>query len=206
MGRQKEIVRTCALSRVEKPASELIRFALSPDGVLAPDIDGKAPGRGVWISLSRAAVEEAVKKKVFARSLKTQVQVPSDLALLTRTRLEQRLMGALGLARKAGQLITGAAKVQSLLTKGEAAALITARDAAPDGRRKMLQAARRAPHGGIDLVHIESLTSTQLGLALGLEHVIHAALASGAASHSVIERAKRLAQFDATDEREDDSL
>lgn len=195
----------CALTRVQKPEAELIRFAVSPDGVLAPDVDGKAPGRGVWITLSEAAVAEAVRKKVFARSLKAQIDVPPDLALMTRTRLEQRLVGSLGLARKAGQLITGATKVRGLVERGDAAALITAQDAAPDGRRKMIQAARRAPPGKTP-VHVESLTSAQLGLALGLENVIHAALVPGAASNSVIERARRLAAYVATDEREDDSL
>eukprot|EP00873_Tetraselmis_striata_P032086 jgi/Tetstr1/452350/TSEL_039386.t1 len=108
----------CALTRAEKPASALIRFAVSPDGVLAPDVDAKAPGRGVWITLSADAVNEAVRKKVFARSLKENVTVPPDLAEQVRTRLEQRLMGTLGLARKAGALVTGAAKVASVLQSG----------------------------------------------------------------------------------------
>lgn len=205
MGRGKAIDRTCALTREEKPASELIRFALSPDGVLAPDVDGKAPGRGVWISLSFAAVEEATRKKVFARSLKTQIKVPDDLAFLTKTRLEQRLTGTLGLARKAGALITGAAKVSALVENGGAAALITASDAAPDSRRKMLQAVRRSGKEA-ELAHIESLSSDQLGLALGLENVIHAALVPGAAANSVIERAQRLALFIATERKEDDTI
>ncbi|WP_164730611.1 RNA-binding protein [Pelagibacterium montanilacus] len=205
MSRQKELTRACALERVEKPASELIRFAVSPDGVLAPDVDAKAPGRGVWITASRRAIETAVAKKVFARSLKAPVTVPSDLAFMTRTRLEQRLAGALGLARKAGHLITGAAKVTSLVEKGGAAALITASDAAADSRRKMMQALRRSGREG-EVPHIEALDATQLGLALGLEHVIHAALVPGAAAHSAIERARRLALFSATDEREDGTI
>lgn len=195
----------CALTRVEKPGSALIRFAVSPDGVLAPDVDARAPGRGVWITLSADAVTEAVRKKVFSRSLKENVTVPPDLAEEVRTRLEQRLAGALGLARKAGVLITGAAKVAALLEAGRAAALITASDAAADGRRKMLQSARR---GGTPeaLAHIESLSSAQLGLALGLENVIHAALTPGAAENSVIERANRLALFNATDREEDGTI
>lgn len=205
LGREKDVTRLCALTRVEKPAAALIRFAVSPDGVLAPDVDAKAPGRGVWITLSSDAVAEAARKKVFARSLKENVTVPPDLAQQVRTRLEQRLAGALGLARKAGVLVTGAAKVSGLLESGRAAALITASDAAPDGRRKMLQSARRGgnPEG---LAHIESLSSAQLGLALGLENVIHAALTPGAAANSAIERANRLALYIATDREEDGTI
>ncbi|RDE09361.1 RNA-binding protein [Pelagibacterium lacus] len=195
----------CALTREERPASELIRFAVSPEGDILPDVDGKAPGRGVWITCSQQAVEEAVKRKVFARSLKENVKVPPDLAQMVRSRLEQRLSGALGLARKAGILVTGAAKVAGLLETGRAGALITARDAAPDGRRKMLQSMRRG-FGEEKLPHIESLSSAQLGLALGLENVIHAALTSGAAANSAIERAHRLSAFLATDREEDGTI
>lgn len=205
MGREKDVTRMCALTREEKPSSALIRFAVSPEGVLAPDVDAKAPGRGVWITLSADVVTEAMRKKAFARSLKDNVVVPPDLAEQVRTRLEQRLLGALGLARKAGVLVTGAAKVASLLETGRAGALITASDAAADGRRKMLQSVRRGEYAA-ELAHIESLSSTQLGLALGLENVIHAALTPGAAANSAIERANRLAQYIASDREEDGSI
>ena len=138
MARREETTRMCALTRVEKPVAELIRFVLGPDGVLVPDTEAKAEGRGVWISLSREAVAEAVRKKVFARSLKTEVKLPDDLPGLTQTRLEQRYLNALGMARKAGQLTFGATKVQGLIRAGELIALITATDAAQDGRSKMV--------------------------------------------------------------------
>src|SRR5690606_37226100 len=170
---------------------------------------GKAPGRGVWVTLSEDAVAEAVRKKVFARSLKAPVEVPPDLAQQVRGRLEQRLLGALGLARKAGVLVTGAAKVSAALETGKAAALLTATDAAPDGRRKMLLAARRGAGGGDGgpaIPHFELVSSRQLGLALGLESVIHAALLTGAASNSAIERATRLVRYGATAREEDTTL
>lgn len=205
MARSAETIRSCALTRTELPATELIRFAVSPDNQLVPDVDGKAPGRGVWITLSAAAVEEAVRKKVFARSLKAQIDVPDDLALLTRTRLEQRLAGALGLARKAGCLLTGATKVASSVEGNKVVALFTATDAAPDSRRKMMQAVRRSERTQ-PLPHFEVLASDQLGLALGLENVIHAALVPGAAANSAVERAKRLARYTASDREEDDTI
>ncbi|MEI9900670.1 MAG: hypothetical protein WDN31_11735 [Hyphomicrobium sp.] len=64
------------------------------------------------MSLSVDAVRQAAKKNVFSKSLKTQAKLPEDLAGLTRGHLEQRLLGALGLARKAGQLVTGATRVK----------------------------------------------------------------------------------------------
>lgn len=195
--------RECALLRCIKPVKKLLRFALSPDGDLVPDIDAKAPGRGVWVSDDFSSVEQAVKKAIFAKSLKQKIQVPSDLAQITRTRLEQRIKGALGLARKAGQLQTGATRVKSSIASGSVLALLTASDAAPDGRRKMmatLKANSRERELETEVPHFDILTSEQMGLALGQENVIHVALTYGAAAKSALSRVKKLARYNATSE------
>ena len=62
------------------PVAELIRFVVGPAGEVVPDVKRKLPGRGLWITASRAAVEEAVKRNVFARGFKRQVRVAPDLA------------------------------------------------------------------------------------------------------------------------------
>lgn len=200
----KTIIKTrqCCLTREEKPTDQLLRFALSPENGLVPDVDAKAPGRGVWVTLSEAAVTEAVAKKAFSRGLKYAVEMPPDLAQLARRRLEERLLGALGLARKAGGLVTGGAKVRSAIAADGVVALFTASDAAPDGRRKMF-GALYARNGEYGVPHFEMLSSRQMGLALGLENVIHAALIPGAAANSALMRAKRLHQFGANGRKEE---
>ncbi len=197
-----EIERRCALTHEVKPAAELIRFVVGPDDLLVPDTDDRAEGRGVWISLGATQVAEAVKKKAFAKSLKTAVQVPDDLAELTRLRLAQRLIAALQMARKAGQLLTGAMKVKEALETGQAIALLTATDAAEDGRKKMLAtltaSTKAAAEQGVawpERRHFELLSSEQLGLALGIESVIHAAPTQGAAGEAAVRRAERLARY-----------
>lgn len=204
MARRADMVRTCALTRQEKPVEALVRFAVGPNDVLVPDVEARAEGRGVWITLSRDAVAEAVKKKAFARSLKGPVQVADDLAALTELRLKQRLLSALGMARKAGQFVTGATKVKSALESGTVIALLTAADAAEDGRNKMRgtlkalnHARREAGLTGPDVPHFELLQSAEMGLALGLENVIHAALMTGAAAQSAVDKATRLARYTA---------
>lgn len=194
MKKKEPKLRQCALTRETKPAEDLIRFVLGPDNIIVPDTDAKAEGRGVWISLSMDAVDEAASKNIFARSLAQKLIVPEDLALLVRSRLEQRLLGSLGLARKAGQLAIGGAKVRSAIVKNGILALFTASDAAPDGRNKIMGlAASRSDER--PFVHVEILTSDQLGLALGRENVIHAALIDGAAASSALERINRLVRY-----------
>ena len=197
-----EIERRCALTHEVKPAAELIRFVVGPDDMLVHDTDAKAEGRGVWISLGETFVAEAVKKKAFAKSLKTSVNVPDDLPALTRRRLEQRFVSSLQMARKAGQLMVGATKVKAALETGEAIALLTATDAADDGKKKMLatlkassKAAEELGLPGADRPHFELLDSAQLGLALGIESVIHAAPTQGAAGEAAVKRAERLARY-----------
>lgn len=202
MPRREETERLCALTREVKPIADLIRFAVSPDDELVPDTDGKADGRGVWITLGQKSVAEAQKKKAFARSLKAEVKVPDDLAGLTRRRLEERYLSALSLAKKAGQLATGAGKVKSAIEAGEVLALLTATDAAEDGRNKLMGSLRgytkAAEDAGLnppETPHFELLDSSQMGLALGIENVIHAALTKGGAAQAAVQRAQRLARY-----------
>ena len=202
MPRKEEIDRQCALTREVKPVADLIRFAVSPDGEVVPDTDAKAEGRGVWITLGQKAVAEAVRKKAFAKSLKSEVKVADDLAGLTRARLVERLLAALSMCRKAGQIVTGTSKVKAAIETGKALALLTATDAAADGRQKMVSSLKgyrlSALEAGIDAAevpHLELLDSNQLGLALGLENVIHAALTKGAAAEAAMQRAQRLARY-----------
>lgn len=195
MPRTSSPLRQCCLTRRSLPADQLVRFAVGPDGAIAPDVDGRAGGRGVWVTLSETLVAEAAAKNLFARALKQQVSVPENLASLTRAHLENRLAGALGLARKAGQLTIGGAKVEAAIRSREAVALVTATDARPDGRRKMLAALKAA--GLTEVPHIEALSSARLGLALGGENVIHAALTAGAAARSAIERHLKLSRYTA---------
>jgi predicted RNA-binding protein YlxR (DUF448 family) len=200
--RPEELERQCALTREVKPVADLIRFVVSPDGELVPDTDAKAEGRGVWISLGEKHVAEAVKKKAFEKSLKQKVGLPEDLPGLTRQRLTERLLASLQMARKAGQLVTGATQVREAIVSGKVVALITATDASEDGRSKLLSALkgaeRSAAEAGLgvrNVPHLELLDSAQLGLALGLENVIHAALVNGAAAQSALKRAEKLSRY-----------
>lgn len=194
MPRSPQVERQCAVTREVRPASDLIRFVLGPDGAIWPDVDEKAEGRGVWVTLSAETVRQAQRKNVFAKSLKATVKLPEDLAALTREHLTQRLLGALGMAKKAGQIVTGQTRVQGALKGGDVIALFTAIDAGADGRSKMLALAK-ALGIAANTPHLEVLESRHFDLALGTENVIHAALTKGAAAHSALARAQKLARF-----------
>ncbi len=110
-----ESERTCVLSGRKAPRAALIRLALGPDGTVAPDVRAKAPGRGAWIGVDRATLEEAISKgrltKALARAFKTAVTVPADLADQIERALERAALDRLGLEARAGQIVTGTEKI-----------------------------------------------------------------------------------------------
>jgi predicted RNA-binding protein YlxR (DUF448 family) len=168
--------RTCIVTRQELPEDKLIRFVAGPDGVVVPDLARKLPGRGLWVEAQRGIVEQAVRKGAFSRAAKAQLKAPPDLADQVDQLLKARLLQALGLARRAGELTWGNDKVSTAISTGRAAWMIEAADGAPDGRRKLLQIAARQP-GPPRLIGVFS--SAELGLALGLDNVIHLAFLAG---------------------------
>ncbi|KRE21311.1 hypothetical protein ASE66_28115 [Bosea sp. Root483D1] len=190
--------RTCAVTRQGRAPEDLIRFVVGPGEVLVPDIRRKLPGRGVWVSLSAAAVGEAVKRRAFERSLKTKVTVSPDLAAEVDALLTRDAIQALAMANKAGLVSTGFAKVEAQAGAGRPAAVIAASDGAEDGRRKIGQALRRASTPK-DIPVVAIFASAELELALGREHVIHAALAPGPATEGFLARWRRLVRFRTND-------
>jgi predicted RNA-binding protein YlxR (DUF448 family) len=181
--------RLCIATRVVKPVGELIRFVVGPDGAVVADVKRKLPGRGVWVTARRETLATAIARKAFARGFKREVRVAADLLAVTEGLLERAVLDALSMVHKAGRVAIGFTKAQAALSRGEAAALIHAVEAAPDGVRKLAAAARRDLGDRRDpLPVVTAFTSMQLDLALGRSNVIHAALLAGPASGTFLAR------------------
>ena len=189
-----DTVRRCALTRERRPKEELIRFVLSPDGDIVPDLKERLPGRGVWLTATHDVVAEAAKRNVFARALKSPVKVPSDLAQRVDRLLAEATLGGLALANKAGEAVFGAAKVEEAITRRRVLALVHASDAAEDGCRK-LDGKFRATFGDKTEPPVRLFTSDELGLASGRSNVIHAAVIQGGAAAKFLAGASRLEHY-----------
>jgi hypothetical protein len=191
-------IRMCAVSREVRPIDELIRFVVAPSGEVVPDLKRKLPGRGLWIGASRRTVAEAVRRHHFSRGFKRDVRVAATLPADTEALLERSCTEALAMAAKAGQVVSGYAKVEGLLEQGSAEALIHASDGAADGIRKLdAIAGQRSRNIGDShrLPIVTALTSAQLDLALGRSNVIHAALLAGPASKTFLSRCQILVRY-----------
>jgi uncharacterized protein len=192
--RRRGPARLCAATRTVRPASELLRFVVGPDGEAVPDVKNKLPGRGLWITATREALAEAIRRKVFARGFKRDVRLPPDLPERTERLLERSVLDALAMAGKAGLVAAGFAKAETALAGPRAVALLHAAEAAAEGSRK-LNAAWRRRSSAAEPVVIGTLTSAQLDLALNRPNVVHAALLAGPASETFLARCQRLERF-----------
>jgi predicted RNA-binding protein YlxR (DUF448 family) len=196
-------MRMCAVSREVRPIGELIRFVVSPQGEVIPDLKRKLPGRGLWISASRRTVAEAVRRNQFSRGFKRDVRAAPTLPADTEALLVRSATEALAIAAKAGQAVSGFSKVEGALQQGQAEALIHASDGAADGIRKLdaIVRQRGGNHGeSQEMPIISVLTSAELDLALGRSNVIHAALLAGPASKTFLSRCQILVQYRMADD------
>lgn len=189
--------RTCIVTRKSGPADDLIRFVAAPDGRVVADLKHKLPGRGCWVTAEREAVDAAVKKRLFTRALKAEVTAPDDLGAEVDGLMLSALLGMMGLARKAGQFVTGATKVDQAVRSGQAVAVFHALDAAADGVRKIDQArhaAHAAGHG--ETIPVFALASSEeMRTALGEGAFIHCAALAGQAGEGVVKRATWLDRY-----------
>jgi len=201
---QDETERRCIVTGESGTKADLIRFVLDPENRVVPDLAGRLPGRGLWVRANRAAVAKAVAKGHFSRAARAPAKADEGLADLVEHLLARRAADALGLARKAGALVTGFEKVTTAIEKGRIVCLIEARDGAMDGRRKLEQRLRVAKELEIlaDVPVLSPLWADEMGLALGRGNVIHAALIQGGMQAKVVADLVRLERYGRQDRPE----
>src|SRR5262249_49524325 len=145
--------RLCAATGKVAPVADMIRFVLAPDGSAVPDLKRRLPGRGVWITATRQALRTAIARKAFARRFKREVQVAVDFVESTERLIERAALEALSIVRKSGKVAPGLTRVEAALARDRVAAILHAREAAPDGVRKVAAALRQCQDGeNIDVI------------------------------------------------------
>lgn len=186
-GRRKdrdEPERRCIVTGETGPTYGLIRFVLSPDAMVTPDLAEKLPGRGIWVTARRSELEKAIRANMFSRGAKARAVLPPDLMGMVEDGLAHRVIELISLARKAGLAVAGFEKVKGWLAQGQAKVLLQAVDGSERGKGRLW-----TPEGGR---WFGCLTAAELGLAFGRAHAIHGALAPGGLTEKVIRDAGRL--------------
>ena len=176
---------------------DMLRLGFGPDGQVVADIYGKLPGRGAWIEASREAVEKAIKTGAFARAAKRKVIVADNFADTIQAGLSARVLGMLGMAKRAGQLESGFENVRSCARSGEVGVRIEASDGQPDGRSK-IRVVVKAIAKELEVpmpTLIGCFTSTELGQVVGRDNMVHACVHKGKMAKAITQEIERLSGF-----------
>ncbi|MFG1464891.1 RNA-binding protein [Xanthobacter sp. DSM 24535] len=190
------LARLCLATRAVTPVAQMIRFVMGPDGTIVPDLAAKLPGRGAWVTATRAALAEALKRKAFGRAFKGKGTIPPDLPDLIDTLMLADTRSALSMANKAGRVITGTTKVDAALHADPVRVLLHAADGRPDGKRKLDGIARQREAAGMSPVDIvDCLSGLELDLALGRSNVVHAALLAHPTTAGFLARCRKLERW-----------
>ena len=165
-------LRRCAVTRERGHRGQMVRFVVSPDRVVVPDLLAKLPGRGIWLSARRDVLETARSRGAFARAARGPVVVPPDLVELVQSGLARRTIELLGLARRAGQAVCGFQKAREWLVAGRVGLVVQAADGSRDERMRFLSGAKGVPVAA-------PLSGAALGAVFSRDHVVHVVVAHG---------------------------
>ena len=193
---EKGPLRRCIVTGAVGPKEGMIRFVVGPDRTPVPDLEGRLPGRGMWLSAKRDVVNTAVAKAYFAKAARQKLDVPADLADRLETLLRRRCLDILGLARRAGQVVSGYDKVRTELKAGRGAVLLAASDGAEDGVSKIGALAPTLPV-------VRELSASELGAAFGRDHTVHGVMLRGRLASLLLTESARLAGIAAAQPRAD---
>lgn len=194
--------RRCILTGDHGSRDDLLRLAISPDGLVLPDALARAPGRGAWIGVSRAELGQALAKgrlkAALARAFKgAALAIPDDLPQRAEAALLRAFTDRLGLEMKAGKLLLGSDRIAENARMGNVAWLAHAADASDDGSRKLDQAWRvgRETEGSGETGLTLPLDRAALSVALGRDNVVHLALTDPRSAERVDVPLRRLLRF-----------
>jgi predicted RNA-binding protein YlxR (DUF448 family) len=199
--------RTCIVTRKSGGPGLMIRFVVAPDGRVVPDLKRDLPGRGCWVTAAREKVDLAARRNLFRKALRADAVADADLGALVDRLLARSALGALGLARKAGDVVLGAVKVEAAVRSGRALAVLHAGEASADGVRKIDQARRAVVGaGGPHVAAFGLFSQAEMSLALGGTNVIHAALLARPAGDAALKRIAALDSYRNNGGHGDDEL
>jgi len=181
-------MRKCILTKELCYKSDLIRFVVGPNKFVVPDVAGRLPGRGLWLKAKKDIVTAACDKGIFTNVLKDKVSVPIDMADLIEGLLRKRCHELMGMARRAGQMVGGYAKVGLFLSSKDAGIIIVA----SDSRRSRSKEKTNIPP---DAKFVFCFSSSELGRIFDRDKIVYAVISSGSFTTNLLLEIKRLSGF-----------
>lgn len=159
----------CIVTGQEIEEHQALRFVLSPNHDVVPDVFYKLPGNACYTCFSRIIVAQAVKGKYFEDFWKQPVHIPDGLENNIEKLLLTQCLNMLSLAKRSGAVVTGFDKVYQKVLSERARLLFCAADASDDGKSRV-----KIKAGNVRM--IELFDRLNLSDALGKENVVYLAV------------------------------
>ncbi len=186
---QKIAQRRCIVTKDSTDKTDLIRFALSPDNVVTPDVEETLPGRGVWVSANKDVLAKAIEQKLFSKAFKSNVIADEKLPQSVESILNQKCLNLLSMARRSGDAILGFDKVQNSCKKDRIAAYITCSAEGADSRKKITNMLPK----NVEVVTLWDADT--LSGHLGTDNTNHAVLKQSGIANKFIKEYRKLRAF-----------
>ena len=180
--------RKCVITGQITKKENLLRFIVLDDGRLLPDFNKKLGGRGIYISNSKAILENLIAKNSLNKILHKKITIDANIVSMVEDILAKKGLDALNLARKAGSLVLGFEKVKDIVNKGKAAFVIEASDAGEDGKQKIATIAKN-----LDKFSLYDVAN--LDKALGRDNTVYLVVTKSNISSMVYDTFKRYQTF-----------
>lgn len=160
----KDPQRSCIVCRTTRNKRDLLRFVLSPEQELVPDLLAKLPGRGAYTCINGDCLRSALKKGLFNRAFKGAVNFPDAETICGQViaRMRERIASYLALANKAGKVVTGSDMVMDMMRKRKTGFVFIACDISSEIGAKIRDLAKR-----YDVLHSSIFDKDQLGALTG---------------------------------------
>lgn len=181
--------RRCIVSKETYSQDELIRFVLSPDDIVTPDIENTLPGRGAWVKADKDSLEKAIQDNLFAKSFKQKSIIPDDLQTRVVTILRNKALSMLSLSRRSGDCIIGFDKAYNAAQKTNIAVYITASAEGTDSRQKI----KNTLSSKTEIV--SCWDADTLSKTFGTENTNHAVIKQSGIANKFIKEYRKLCAF-----------
>lgn len=178
----------CIVTGEQLPIAEMIRFVADPQNEIMADLSEKLPGQGYWVTADKDILKKAIWRNSFTTAARTPVTVPKNIVQMIQIGLLKQSLETLSLAKKAGLVTQGFAKVEDVLKENKAKLYIVASDAKENGREKLEKLTGSMPV-------LDIWTSSQLSAALGVDNAIHVVLTEGGLTDKLTTIATKLRRF-----------
>lgn len=185
--------RSCLGCRTGKDKNLLLRFVLTPEMEILPDLESRLPGRGAYTCIDKRCLAAAIEQRQFKRSFKHDVTVmPAEqMVEFVRQQLHGRIIGLIGLANKAGLITGGGSMVmEALRGKKRPGLVIVATDVSEAIGGKIIDAA--AAH---HVPQRTAVTKNDFGAILGKAPRSAIAVASGGFVAQLLKAVDRYKNF-----------